>query len=53
MVEAGAWESFPLKDLVKQVEAARDAGKYLIIQDKSGNVGTFFRYKGIELPFAP
>ena len=34
------------------MEATRDEGKYLIIQDKTGNVATFFRYKGIELPFA-
>ena len=40
------WETFCLQDLVKQVEIAREEGKYLFLWDKNGHCPTFFRYKG-------
>ena len=49
MVSAAGWETFPLTQLIAEVEKTRDDGKYLIIHDKNGNVPTFFRYKGYEL----
>ena len=48
---SSSWETFPLTALQDQIEITRDQGKYLIIHDKTGNVATFFRYKGYELPF--
>ena len=51
MVEAAgagpsSWPSFGLGELVKQVDAAREEGKYLFIWDKQGSVETFFTYQG-------
>ena len=46
---AGGWETFPLTELIKEVEKTTIQGKYLIIHDKQGNVGTFYNYKGFNL----
>ena len=55
MVSAGdiTWEKAALGQLVKKVEDARDEGKYLILWDKNGNVGMFFKYKGHLTDWAP
>jgi hypothetical protein len=47
------WETSELKQLVKEVEKARDAGKYLVIWDKNGSVDMFFKYKGHLFDWAP
>ena len=41
-----SWPTAALGELVKKVELAREAGKYSFIVDKTGNVSTFFQYKG-------
>ena len=58
MVEAtgsnvASWPTVDLKQLVKEVEKARESGKYLIVWDRNGAVEMFFKYKGHLCDWAP
>ena len=48
-LDLGTWTECGIPDLMVHVEAARTAGQYLFIWDKTGNIDTFFKYKGFLL----
>ena len=50
---AGGWETVPLTKMLEEVNKSHAQGKYCIINDRQGNVATFFRYKGYHFEFAP
>ena len=42
---------FGIPQLIEQVEAAHNEGRYLFIWDKSEQIDTFFKYKGFLCDF--
>ena len=38
------WRTVTMSDTKNELESARDSGKYLLIWDKKGTTGTYFRY---------
>ena len=51
--EYSEWETYPLDQLLNQIEATRQDQKYLFVWDKHGNVGTFMNYKGMQVELGP
>ena len=49
--DPSSWEVFGIPDLIAQVDAAKNSGKYLFIWDKSDQIDTFFKYKGFLCDF--
>ena len=58
MVEVNAssldnWPTYDLKQLLKAINDAKKANKYLFIWDKQGSVNTFMQYKGYLANLGP
>ena len=49
--DPNTWPVFGIPDLIAQVDAAHESGKYLFIWDKSEQIDTFFKYKGFLCDF--
>ena len=49
--DPNSWSVFGIPDLLAQVDAAHEQGKYLFIWDKSDQIDTFFKYKGFLCDF--
>ena len=49
--DPNSWEVYGIPDLITQVDAAKNAGKYLFIWDKSDQIDTYFKYKGYLCDF--
>ena len=47
------WARVGIRALVIQTELAKKEGKYLFVWDKTDNVNTFFKYKGVLSEFFP